>query len=81
MISEYGFSKATRGKLFRPGAVLVPPIHIEPEIKARLAAEARLRGVTLRASTSTTYYGNGPTHSAGEATNPPVEKSEKLVSA
>lgn len=32
MKDEYDFSKAERGKFFREGARLVPPVHLEPEV-------------------------------------------------
>jgi hypothetical protein len=47
MRDEYDFSKAQRGKFHRPGAELVPPIHLEPEVLAFLAARAAARGVSL----------------------------------
>lgn len=47
MKDEYDFSKAERGKFFRPGARLVPPVHLDPEVLAVLAARARAQGVSL----------------------------------
>jgi len=47
MKDEYDFSKAERGKFYRPGAVLVPPVHLDPEVVAFLTARAEARGITL----------------------------------
>lgn len=47
MKAEYDFSNATRGRFYRAGAVLVPPIHLEPEVLAYLQARADARGTTL----------------------------------
>jgi hypothetical protein len=47
MKDEYDFSKADRGKFYRPGSVLVPPVHLEPEVLAFLVARAKMRGVNL----------------------------------
>jgi hypothetical protein len=47
MAEEYDFSKGERGKFHRPGAVLSPPVHLEPEVLAFLQATAKARGVTL----------------------------------
>jgi predicted HicB family RNase H-like nuclease len=47
MRDEYDFSKAQRGKFYRPDAELVPPVHLEPEVLAFLAARAAARGVSL----------------------------------
>ncbi len=47
MKDEYDFSKAERGKFFRPGARLAPPVHIEPRILDFLVARAQAKGVTL----------------------------------
>jgi hypothetical protein len=47
MKDEHDFSKAERGRLYRPGAVLVPPVHLDPEVAAFLTARAEARGVTL----------------------------------
>ena len=47
MKDQYDFSKAERGKFFRPEAVLVPPVHLDPEILAFLTARAEARGVSL----------------------------------
>lgn len=47
MRDEYDFSKAERGKLHRPDAVLAPPVHLDPAILAFLVARAQAHGVTL----------------------------------
>jgi len=47
MKDEYDFSKAERGRFFRPDAVLAPPVHLDPEVLAFLAARARARGMSL----------------------------------
>jgi hypothetical protein len=47
MKDEYDFSKAQRGRFYRPDVVLTPPVHLDPEVLAFLAARADARGVTL----------------------------------
>ena len=47
MKDEYDFSKAERGRFFRKDAVLVPPVHLEPEVLAFLTERANARGVAL----------------------------------
>lgn len=47
MKDEYDFSKAERGKFYRPDAVLVPPVHLDPEVLAFLTARAAARGMPL----------------------------------
>jgi len=47
MKDDYDFSKAERGRFYRPDAVLVPPIHLDAEVLAFLAARAEARGVSL----------------------------------
>lgn len=47
MKKEYDFSKAERGRFYRPGARLNLPIYLEPQIAARLAAAAHKRGEDL----------------------------------
>ncbi|EJW11613.1 hypothetical protein A33M_2972 [Rhodovulum sp. PH10] len=47
MRDEYDFSKAERGKFFRPGAEVIPPVHLDPEVLAFLAARAEARGISL----------------------------------
>jgi hypothetical protein len=47
MRDECDFSKPERGKFYRPGAKLVPPVHLDPEVLAFLTARAEARGITL----------------------------------
>lgn len=47
MKDEYDFSNAVRGKFFRPGAALLPPVHLEPDISDALLKEAKTRGKSL----------------------------------
>jgi hypothetical protein len=48
MEEEYDFSNAERGRFYRPGAMLAPPVHLDPEVLAFLSARAKARGVTLK---------------------------------
>jgi len=47
MKDEYDFSKAERGRFYRRDAALNPPVHLDPEVLAFLAARAQARGVSL----------------------------------
>lgn len=47
MKDEYDFSKAQRGRFFRKDAILTPPVHLDPEVLAFLAARAQARGIPL----------------------------------
>ena len=47
MKNDHDFSKAERGKFYRQGAVLVPPVHLDPEVLAFLSERAKARGVPL----------------------------------
>jgi predicted HicB family RNase H-like nuclease len=47
MKDEYDFSKAERGKFYRPNLRLIPPLRLEPEVLDFLATRAQQRGVTL----------------------------------
>jgi hypothetical protein len=47
MKDEYDFSNAGRGRFFRQGAVLAPPVHLDPEVLAFLSARAQARGMPL----------------------------------
>jgi hypothetical protein len=49
MKDEYDFSKAERGKFYRKDAVLIPPVHLEPEVLGYLVARAEARGTSLSA--------------------------------
>jgi hypothetical protein len=44
MRKEYDFSKAQRGRFYRPGAKLNLPIYLEPQVHEWLAGVARKRG-------------------------------------
>jgi hypothetical protein len=44
MKKEYDFSKAERGRFYRPGVKLNLPVYLAPQIEARLASVARKRG-------------------------------------
>ena len=47
MKDEYNFSTAERGKFFRKGARLVPPVHLEPDVLAYLSDLAVTQGISL----------------------------------
>ena len=47
MKDEHDFSTAERGKVFREGARLVPPIHLDPEVLDYLSERASARGISL----------------------------------
>ena len=47
MKDEYDFSTVERGRFYRPNAVLIPPVHLDPEVLAFLTARADARGVSL----------------------------------
>lgn len=47
MKDEYDFSKAQRGKFYRPNLRLIPPLRLEPEVLDFLATRAQERGVTV----------------------------------
>ncbi|MGA2125281.1 MAG: hypothetical protein ABSG76_03925 [Xanthobacteraceae bacterium] len=47
MKDDYDFSKAERGRFYRPDAVLTPPVHLDPEVLAFLTPRAEARGVSL----------------------------------
>src|SRR5437667_2971003 len=53
MKDEYDFSAAERGKFFRDGARLVPPVHLEPEVLDYLIDLASARGVSLSSLVNT----------------------------
>ena len=44
---DYDFSNAERGRFYRPNAVRIPPIHLDPEVLAFLTKRAEARGVSL----------------------------------
>lgn len=50
MRDEYDFSKdgkPQRGRFYREGATLVPPVHLDPEVLAFLSQRAEARGISL----------------------------------
>ena len=47
MKDEYDFSNAERGRFYRQGAVLAPPVHLDADVLAFLAARAAARGMSL----------------------------------
>ena len=49
MKKEYDFAGAARGKFYRANAILVSPIHLEPDVLAYLQARADARGTSLNA--------------------------------
>jgi hypothetical protein len=53
MKDEYDFSNAERGKFFREGARLVPPVHLDPEVLEYLVERASARGVSLSSLVNT----------------------------
>ena len=53
MKDEYDFSNAERGKFFRDGARLVPPVHLDPEVLEYLVERASARGVSLSSLVNT----------------------------
>jgi hypothetical protein len=44
---EYEFSAAERGKFYRAGARLVPPVHLDPEVLDYFLERATARGISL----------------------------------
>jgi len=47
MKNKDDFSNAERGRFYRKDAVLVPPVHLDPEVLAFLTARAQARGLPL----------------------------------
>jgi len=47
MKDEYDFSNAERGRFYRPDVMLNPPVHLDPDVLAFLAARAEARGMSL----------------------------------
>jgi hypothetical protein len=47
MKDEYNFSKAERGRFYRPDAILAPPVHLDADVLAFLAARAKAQGISL----------------------------------
>jgi hypothetical protein len=44
---EYDFSGAERGKFYRKGAVLIPPVQLEPAVLSFLLKRAQAKGATV----------------------------------
>jgi hypothetical protein len=49
MTKEYDFSKAVRGKFYRAGALLSPPVHLEAGVLRFLQAKAKAQKTTVSA--------------------------------
>ncbi len=47
MPGEIDFSKGTRGKFYRPGALLNLPVYLEADVQAYLADRAQARGIEI----------------------------------
>ena len=44
---EVEFANGARGRFFRPGAVSIPPVHLEPDVLAGMRARAKEMGVGI----------------------------------
>jgi hypothetical protein len=49
MKDDYDFTHGVRGKFYRKTAILVPPVHLEPDVLKYLQDRAAARGKTLSA--------------------------------
>ena len=47
MKDEYDFSRAERGRFYRPDAVLTSPVSLDADVLAFLAARAEAQGITV----------------------------------
>jgi hypothetical protein len=47
MKTEYDFSKGERGRFYRPGAVLSPPLHLDSDVLKALSEAAQLTGESV----------------------------------
>lgn len=47
MKDEYDFSKAERGKFYRPGAKLQLPVYLDDEVRTYLQERAKSKGVEV----------------------------------
>ncbi len=47
MKDDYDFTGAERGRFYAQDAVLVPPIHLDPDVLTYLSARAQARGASL----------------------------------
>jgi hypothetical protein len=53
MKDEYDLSAAERGKFFREGARLVPPVHLDADVLDYLSKRAAARGISLSSLVNT----------------------------
>jgi hypothetical protein len=53
MKDEYDFSTAERGKFFRKGTRLIPPVHLDADVLDYLSERAAARGVSLSSLVNT----------------------------
>jgi hypothetical protein len=53
MKDEYDFSTAGRGKFFREGTRLVPPVHLDADVLDYLSERASARGISLSSLVNT----------------------------
>jgi hypothetical protein len=47
MKDEYDFSKAERGRFYRPDTILAPPVHLDADVLAFLGIHAKAQGISL----------------------------------
>lgn len=47
MKSEYDFSKAERGRFYRPGVKSNLPVYLDADVQDYLSAKARVKGVEI----------------------------------
>lgn len=47
MKDEYDFSKAERGKFYRPGAKLQLPVYLDDEVRTYLQERAKSKGIEV----------------------------------
>lgn len=47
MKDDYDFTNAQRGKFYQQNTLLVPPVHLEPDVLSYLQARAQARGLSL----------------------------------
>ena len=47
MQDEYDFSNAERGKFYRSETALQLPIYLDPQLRERLAAHAKAKGIEI----------------------------------
>lgn len=47
MKQHYDFSKGTRGKFYRPDAILNLPVYLDADVLDYLAAQAKVKGVAV----------------------------------